>query len=498
MDKNTIKALLLKGERVTLECKKAQRNIPNSMWDTYSAFANTYGGTILLGVEEHMDEIDKSKRFEVLGVEDAEKIRRDLWNAINSKEKVNANLLRDEDVQSIDIEGKTIVAITVPRAESTIRPIYINNNLSRGTYRRNHEGDYHCSEQELKMMLRDANESGNDRMILEYYTMDDIDIPTLESYRIMFKTNNPDHIWNTLGHKDFLMQFGGYAIDRKERIEGLTMAGLLMFGKGLPIRERFDNFRMDYIDKSHLVGEQRYSDRLTYDGRWENNIYNFVRLVLPKLTIDFPRPFQMEGIIRKDDTLQQKAVREAVTNMIIHSDLMLNGILRIEKYDNRIILTNPGLLKLPLEHIYMGGESKARNQRIQNMFRMIGYGENLGSGFPLTLNAWNEKHWIKPELIEQPELMQVKLTLYFEKKTLLDPKDDPKNDPKDDPKSLTKRQIKIIKLIQNNNRLTRQEIASILGLSSSTIKREISSLKEMAILMREGGRASGYWIVKLT
>ena len=157
---------------------------------------------------------------------------------------------------------------------------------------------------------------------------------------------------------------------------------------------------------------------------------------------------------------------------------------------------------IPSWGIYMGGESKARNQRIQNMFRMIGYGENLGSGFPLILNAWNEKHWIKPELIEQPELMQVKLTLYFEKKTLLDPKDDPKNDPKDDPKddpkSLTKRQIKIIKLIQNNNRLTRQEIASILGLSSSTIKREISSLKEMAILMREGGRASGYWIVKLT
>lgn len=42
--------------------------------------------------------------------------------------------------------------------------------------------------------------------------------------------------------------------------------------------------------------------------------------------------------------------------------------------------------------INQGGESKARNQRMQNMFRMIGYGENLGSGFPLILNAWNEKH----------------------------------------------------------------------------------------------------------
>ena len=438
---------------------------------------------------------------EIVGVEDADKIRKDIWNTINSKEKVNVNLLRDEDVQTIDIDGKNIVAINVPRAESNIRPIYINNNMSRGTFKRNHEGDYHCTEQELKMMLRDANEAGNDRLILEYYTMDDVDMPTLESYRIMFKTDNPDHVWNALGHKEFLMQLGGYAVDRKERIEGLTMAGLLMFGKGLPIRDRFDNLRMDYIDKSHLVGEQRYSDRLTYDGRWENNLYNFVRIVLPKLTIDLPRPFQMEGVIRKDDTLQHKAVREAVTNMIIHSDLMLNGILRIEKYDDRIVLTNPGLLKLPIEQIYRGGESKARNQRMQNMFRMIGYGENLGSGFPLILNAWNEKHWIKPELIEQPELMQVKLTLYFDVNTMFgsksDPKDDLKDDPKDDLKNLTKRQMEIINLIQEKSGITRKEIASLLNLSESTIKREIATLKEKAILTRAGGRHSGHWVVKL-
>ena len=125
------------------------------------------------------------------------------------------------------------------------------------------------------------------------------------------------------------------------------------------------------------------------------------------MTSDLPRPFKMEGVVRKDDSLQHKAVREAVTNMIIHADFMVNGLLRMEKYDDRIVLTNPGLLKLPLEQIYKGGESKARNQRMQNMFRMIGYGENLGSGFPLILNAWNEKHWIKPELLEQPELMLV-------------------------------------------------------------------------------------------
>ena len=200
-----IKGIFLKGERVTLECKKAQRSIPNSVWDTYSAFANTYGGTILLGVAENIEERDKSKRFEIVGVDDADKIRKDLWNTLNSKEKVSVNLLRDKDVQVLNIDGRDIIVINVPRADANMRPVYINNNLSRGTFKRNHEGDYHCTEQELKMMLRDANEAGNDRIILEHYTMDDIDIPTLENYRVMFKTDNPDHVWNDLSHKEFLM-----------------------------------------------------------------------------------------------------------------------------------------------------------------------------------------------------------------------------------------------------------------------------------------------------
>ena len=112
-----IKNTLLQGERVTLECKKASKGVPNSLWDTYSAFANTYGGTILLGVVEHMDEHDKAKRFEIVGVEDADKIRKDLWNIVNSKEKVNVNLLHDDDIQTIYFDGKEIIAINVPRAE---------------------------------------------------------------------------------------------------------------------------------------------------------------------------------------------------------------------------------------------------------------------------------------------------------------------------------------------------------------------------------------------
>lgn len=157
-----IQKLLSEGERVTLECKKATKSVPNSLWETYSAFANTYGGTILLGVYENMAAKDSAQRFEVVGVEDVDKIRKDLWNIVNNKEKVNVNLLCDDDVQTIDVDGKNVIAVNVPRAAYTERPVYINNNMSRGTFKRNHEGDYHCTDQELKMMLRDGNESGND------------------------------------------------------------------------------------------------------------------------------------------------------------------------------------------------------------------------------------------------------------------------------------------------------------------------------------------------
>ena len=100
-----------------------------------------------------------------------------------------------------------------------------------------------------------------------------------------------------------------------------------MFGKGLAVRERFGNIRMDYIDESNLLPGSRWSDRLTYDGMWENNLYNFMRQVMPKLVSGLRRPFRLEGMVRIDDTPVHKAIREAVVNMIIHSDYMITGVL---------------------------------------------------------------------------------------------------------------------------------------------------------------------------
>ena len=240
-----------------------------------------------------------------------------------------------------------------------------------------------------------------------------IDTSSLRSYRIEFEHRNPDHVWNGVDDLTFLNNMGGYAIDRSTGKGWLTAAGLLMFGKGLAIRERFNNIRMDYLDESNLLPGSRWSDRLTYDGMWENNLYNLMRQVVPKLVSGLRRPFKLEGMVRVDDTPVHKAIREAVVNMMIHSDYMITGVLKIVKTDKGFEFSNPGNLKLPVQNIYEGGHSVARNPRIQTMFRMIGYGDNIGSGFPTILSAWGEENWRKPDLKQNEELHQVDLKLWM-------------------------------------------------------------------------------------
>ena len=412
MDATEILNLLKYGEHINLECKKAETTLPKSVWETYSSFANTNGGIILFGVEENIREFDFNKRFSFVNIKKPQQIVVNFWNTINSC-KVSSNILMDSDVGVCNVKGADIIFIHVPRAEYKYRPVYINENPMKGTFKRNHEGDYHCTADEVRAMFRDSNDSGNDGSFLAGFTLDDIDINSLRSYRIEFEHRNPTHVWNGLDDADFLEKMSCYGTDRTIKEKCLTIAGLLMFGKGTAVIERFGNIRMDYIDKSNLTLGSRWSDRVTYDGMWENNLYNFVRIVMPKLAFGIKRPFKLEGLVRIDDTPVHKAIREAVINMVIHSDYLVNGVLKVVKTDEGFEFSNPGNLKLPIPAIYDGGYSAARNPRIQAMFRMIGYGDNIGSGFPTILSAWSEENWRKPDLQENDDLNQVELKLWM-------------------------------------------------------------------------------------
>ncbi len=126
-------------EHNQLEAKRAKGGFPGSFWETYSAFANTDGGIILLGVKE---ENDGSLHPEDV---DIEKLHKDFWNMVNNRQKISANIVTQKMVNRELLDGKEILVIRVPRAERAARPVYVGMDPKSGTFRRNHEGDYHCS-----------------------------------------------------------------------------------------------------------------------------------------------------------------------------------------------------------------------------------------------------------------------------------------------------------------------------------------------------------------
>lgn len=400
--------LLKIGEKVDLECKESESAIPKSIWETYSAMANTSGGIILLGIVEDR----KSGKFLVNGIKNTGKRIKDFWNTING-DKVNKNLLTDEDVITMNIEGKEIIVIKIPRANYKYKPIYINGNPYKGTYKRNYEGDYCCTEEEVKAMIRDSSDEGNDGNILENYNINDIDKNTLKKYRNRFAAFHPDHPWNEYDNERFLFMLGAIREDRSKKIKGLTLAGLLMFGKGEIVRDILPNLGLDYREEVEVLPDTRWNDRFTIDGTWENNLYNFYFSVISKLTENIKVPFQLENLDRKDDTPVHKAIREAFINSMIHADYNIQGTIKIIRKKDKYEFYNPGNLKIDKEDIFRGGNSKSRNPKLQLMFRMIGLGENAGSGFPAILSAWNEQQWRIPELDEDINLNQVCLNLWM-------------------------------------------------------------------------------------
>ena len=396
------------GEEVDWEFKSARGGLPGSLWETYSAMANTDGGVIVLGVEQ------RDEQFSISGLPDPGRMQKNFWDTVNNRGKISVNLLRNDDATIETIDDKKVLAIRVPRAVRRDRPVYVGQNPLRGTYRRNFEGDYKCSEDEVGRMLADRSEEPADSHILEGFTVDDLNRDSLQRYRQRFSARVPDHPWLTLEEMPFLKKLGAWRRDRAANLEGLTVAGLLMFGEDDAIRDAgtIPQYQVDYRERYSDDPHVRWTDRVTVDGTWCANLFEFYERVIPKLTAEIKIPFRLEpDLLRRDDTPVHEAIREALVNAMIHADYRGQGGIVIDKYRDRIEISNPGCLLISYEQLLAGGVSECRNRSLQTMFHMIGRGEKAGSGFDKIRTGWKSQHWLPPSLQETVHPDRVRLTL---------------------------------------------------------------------------------------
>jgi len=363
----SLKDITKLSESIDLECKLAagrdgKGQLPVDFWPTYSAFANTRGGTVLLGIKE------KQGRFSLYGVDEPERIISDLFNLVNNPNKVGTNLLTDHHVQVLTIADKNLIQIDIPAASRKQKPVYLNGNPLKGnTFRRLHAGDRPCDDQTVKRMLAEQMEDSRDTRILPGFTLADLDSESLHAYRNMLASHRLEHPWTSMGDQDFLQALGGYRHDRQTNDEGLTLAGLLMFGQWPAIQEGVLNYFVDYQEQPEdKTSETRWLDRVVPDGTWSGNLFDFFRKVSRKLVADLKVPFVLKGNFRQDDTLQHRALREALVNTLVHADYTGRASILVIKDPQGFRFRNPGLLRVPVEQALRGGESDCRNQTLRN------------------------------------------------------------------------------------------------------------------------------------
>ncbi|PKN58180.1 MAG: AAA family ATPase [Deltaproteobacteria bacterium HGW-Deltaproteobacteria-14] len=409
----TLEELSILREGWDFEAKAAQGRdgtgaVPRSFWETYAAMANGEGGLVALGVRERGDH-----GLEVLGLDDPERVQKDLWDTLDNRQKVSANVLTRADVSVEALAGLRFLLVRVPRAERRSRPVYINDDLWSGTFVRVHEGDRHADRDRVRRMVAESTQDSRDDRVLQGFAIGDLSRETVAAYRNVFRSTKPAHPWLPLDDEAFLTKVGAIGADRESGRHGLTLAGLLMFGGYEAIRAELPHFFLDYQERGEDEGAIAWVDRIYPDGTWSGNLYDFFRRAIVKLAADVKVPFALAGgVQRRDDTHVHEALREGLVNALIHADWEATTSLLAVKRPDGFTFRNPGTPRLSLAQIREGGISDCRNRTLQRMFLLIGIGETAGSGFSRILRAWREQSWRAPALrvSEDPEITTLELT----------------------------------------------------------------------------------------
>ncbi|MCL2147464.1 MAG: putative DNA binding domain-containing protein, partial [Synergistaceae bacterium] len=478
-------------ENNRLEAKRAAGRLPNSIWETYSAFANTNGGIILLGVEENKD-----KTLSIAGIDHPEKLISDFWNTINNSQKVSINLLNDKKVSIIEVDSNSIIVIEVPRAERTDKPIYIGENPFKGTFRRNGEGDYHCGEEEINAMYRDKAVKTQDMLILEKMEFNVFSYDTIRSYRNVMRLTRPEHVWTDLEDHDFLYRIGAVAYGEDKKLHP-TAAGLLMFGYEYEIVKEYPYYFLDYQER--FDASERWDDRfVSSSGEWSGNVYDFFRKAYNKLSQNIKVPFKVVDGLRVEDTPVHKAIREALANCLINADYYERRGLVVKFRPQEITLENPGRFRIDIATAIEGIVTDPRNALLMKFFNLIDVGERSGRGVYEIYRTWASMRWDTPTLDEALDFDRTILTLPLKKETTKrdDKKETIKRDDKNETTKTRQQKEVILSFLEKNSAITTVDAAALLHIGTTRAKTLLYQLIDAGKIAAQGDNKNRCYVLR--
>jgi len=230
---------------------------------------------------------------------------------------------------------------------------------------------------------------------------------------------------------------------------------------------------------SGKAGEAQYNFRISSEQNLWTTFFDIYERFPKKIDI----PFKMVSGFRDDNPEHLQALREALVNLIIHTDYFSRANPRIRVFSDRFEFFNPGSLPKKIEYILEEDFSLPRNPIIAKIFRFIRLAESIGSGFHKMIEGWEQHYGIKPVIEGDFDYYKITFPVITGKVPVkLGVK-------------LGVNEVKIIELMKENKYITTKELSGHIKISTTAIDNNISKLKKKGILKRIGTAKGGYWEV---
>ncbi len=369
--------LNLLDEHERIEAKRA-REVGKSLLETVCSLSNEPGlggGWILLGVVR--EDLALFPAYEVEGIDDPDKLTADLASqcATTFNRPVRVDIHRES------VDGKTVLVVTVPEAQSHEKPIFFKaQGLPRGAFRRIGSTDQRCTEDDLSLFFQSRGQESFDAGIVCDATMEDLSAEAIADYRQSRAQANPDAEELRWPDEELLLALKAVRRDGGNMLHP-TVAGLILFGKVQALRRCFPMTRVDYIrvpGREWIPDPERRFDSVEI----RDSLFRLIRRAQAAILDDLPKGFGLkEGELQREDkpVIPQRVIREALVNALMHRSYRSNAPVQIIRYANRLEIRNPGFsLKSP-EHLGEPG-SQPRNPCIAAVLHETRFAETKGSG----------------------------------------------------------------------------------------------------------------------
>lgn len=367
MKEKQIMELLNKGEGINIEFKESRNKLNRDVFETVCAFLNRDGGQLFLGVDDDGT---------ILGIDEDSigKIKDNFVSLMNNPDKISPTCYLD--VQEIKIDGKTILYISIPESSDVHR---CNGKI----YDRNEDGDFNITNNRnlvFKLYMRKQS-TYSENIIYPATDISELREDIFERVKKLASSRVANHPWNNMSNLELLKSAGLYLREPQTGKEGITLAGILIFGTDILIQSAVPYYKTDAILR--FVDLDRYDDRDYIDTNLIDSYDRLMNFVGKHLR----DKFYLEGDIRTN--IRDKIFREVVSNTLIHREYLDPYPAKLIIKRDRVLSENGNIARGSGEIDPKSFSPYSKNPSLAKFFREIGWVDELGSGVR-NINKYNK------------------------------------------------------------------------------------------------------------